>query len=213
MGAEWFRSKVEERTADWIEHHVPDLHIGAEAIVVGLLILFGLFLLWPLIVERVRELPFLRTPPAMEIKLEPTPAWFGGQVDAEGRAVPDAMAYMVRITNLASKTLTDCQAYFVLGENVYSLTARFALRRGEHKLAVVACYPPERESKNPHLVVRMINDDGKMFKGQPALVLNPTVYAVRILSADAEPVTIKIRVKVDPPGAVMPPRTWSVELA
>jgi hypothetical protein len=170
----------------------------ASIAVMWVLIYFGRFVAAP--ARLYRQLEATIPPPQIsdiELILHDNMWLEGGLKDAEGHDLPDAMLFRVRLTNVGNKFLQQCQVTFGLKDRYsYPVSGYFDLRRGEYKDIPVLRI--NHLSDDPHAFVYFLNSDWQIDSGAPKWLVPPSIYEIRVLSADTHPTSLNVELSANP---------------
>jgi hypothetical protein len=147
-----------------------------------------------------RQLEATIPPPqisGIELILHDNNMWLeGGLKDAEGHDLPDAMIFRVRSTNVGNKFLQQCQVTFGQKDRYsYPVSGHFDLRRGEYK--DIPFLRINHLSDNPHPFIYFLNSDWQIDTGGPRWLVPPSIYEIRVLSADTHPASLNVELSVN----------------
>jgi hypothetical protein len=114
----------------------------------------------------------------------------GGSKDTTGHELPHALLFLVRVTNIGRKLLQQCQVTF----DSCLVSEHFDLRQGEDK--VIPVLRVSHADDDPQAFVYFRDPDGKVIDGSRWLP-SPSIYEIRVLSADTSPATLNVKLSVD----------------
>ena len=195
---EWVRSKIGDALFAPLERTIDGVSLLEHwnALAAAVLVLLAGWLYWPMIWDRLSKAqPFIKAHP-LHMELEDGPAFDQYMQDETGSTLGAPLVFSVASKNIGIRTLTECQAYLVIGEREYPVSGRFSLRPGEPKdLPIIRAQAHSLPA--PRALAFVMNDTGKIPAGQLAFVLAPTIYTVKMLCADCEPTSLTVRLSGD----------------
>ena len=144
---------------------------------------------------KIAELEKRLLPPVSDIELVLDGQVWESLTDVNDNRLPSSLSFAARVTNRGDRFLTNCQITFGAERAVYTVSACFDLRRGEHKV-----FPflrtkdlPLDHRDNRATLVYFLTSDWKIMADGPAWLVPPGIYTLKVLSADTGPATLDVR--------------------
>jgi hypothetical protein len=128
----------------------------------------------------------------LRITLHDQPAYEAELLDADGNSLPVDFVFLIRLAN-GNKFLRQCQVFFGLPNDgpSHPVSGCFDLRRSEQKDIPVL---RTKNTDDRRAIVYILRpSDWKISPQGPAWLPGPGLYEIKVLSADASPATLNVR--------------------
>jgi hypothetical protein len=136
---------------------------------------------------------------ALTIKVHEGVAYDGDATDSAGRLMPGYWVFLGELTG-GDSSLSRCQIILENGRgHKHVISKPFDLRPGEPKIMPLIRYRKTDNSQECRAFIYMCRDDGERTQGN--LILGPDRYTIKVLSKEAQPVTIDVQLSKHPTSA------------